>query len=57
MESAQRRVTRERAIGEIAAKIGSVSNLEAIMQTAVEELGRKIGSATEVTFELSNEED
>ena len=57
VESAQRRVTRERAIGEIAAKIGSVSNLEAIMQTAVEELGRKIGSATEVTFELSNEED
>jgi GAF domain-containing protein len=57
VESSQRRASRERAIGEISAKIGSVSELDAIMQTAVEELGRKIGSAAEVTLELSNEED
>ena len=57
VETAQRRAARERAIGEISAKIGSVSELDAIMQTAVEELGRKIGSAAEVTLELANEED
>lgn len=57
VESAQRRAMRERAIGEISTKIGAVSDLEAIMQTAVEELGRKIGSTAEVTLELSNEED
>ena len=52
VESAQRRAARERAIGEISGKIGAVSNLEAILQTAVEELGRKIGSTAEVTLEL-----
>ena len=57
VETAQRRAARERTIGEIAAKIGAVSDLDAIMQATVEELGRRIGSATEVTLELSNEED
>ena len=57
VENAQSRVTRERTIGEISSKIGAVSDLDAIMQAAVEELGRRIGSATEVTFELSSEED
>ena len=52
VESAQRRAARERAIGDISGKIGAVSNLEAILQTAVEELGRKIGSTAEVTLEL-----
>ena len=56
VEGAQRRAARERAIGEISAKIGAVSDLEAIMQTTVEELGRRIGNATEVTFELSAEQ-
>jgi GAF domain-containing protein len=56
VESAQRRASRERAIGDISSKIGAVSDLEAIMQTAVEELGRKIGSAAEVTLELEVEE-
>jgi GAF domain-containing protein len=54
VQSAQRRAARERAIGDISAKIGSVSNLESILQTAVEELGRKIGGATEVSLELSS---
>jgi GAF domain-containing protein len=54
--SAQRRAARERAIGDISAKIGSVSNLEAILQTAVEELGRKIGGATEVSLEISTDD-
>jgi GAF domain-containing protein len=53
IESAQRRAARERAIGDISTKIGAVSNLESILQAAVEELGRKIGGATEVTLEIN----
>ena len=56
VESAQRRASRERAIGEISARIGAVSDMESILQTAVEELGRKIGGATEVIIELESEE-
>jgi GAF domain-containing protein len=56
VESAQRRASRERAIGDISSKIGAVGNLEAILQTAVEELGRKIGGATEVTLEISSKD-
>lgn len=56
VESAQRRAARERAIGEISAKIGSVSELDTIMQTAVEELGRRIGGATEVILEIEQSE-
>jgi GAF domain-containing protein len=53
IDSAQRRAARERAIGDITSRIGAVSNLESILQTAVEELGRKIGGATEVTLEIN----
>jgi GAF domain-containing protein len=53
IESAQRRAARERAIGDISSRIGAVSNLESILQTAVEELGRKIGGAAEVTLEIN----
>lgn len=56
IESAQKRAARERAIGDISSKIGAVSNLESILQAAVEELGRKIGGATEVTLEISAED-
>ena len=54
VESSQLRASRERTIGEISTKIGAVSNIESIMQAAVEELGRKIGGATEVTLELDD---
>jgi GAF domain-containing protein len=57
IESAQRRAARERAIGDISTRIGAVSNLESILQTAVEELGRKIGGAAEVTLEINTDED
>jgi GAF domain-containing protein len=57
VQSAQRRAARERAIGDISAKIGTVSNLESILQVAVEELGRKIGGATEVLLEITNNDD
>jgi GAF domain-containing protein len=56
VESAQRRASRERAIGEISARIGSVSDMESILQTAVEELGRKIGGSAEVILEMDFEE-
>ena len=56
VENAQRRAARERAIGEISSKIGAVSDLEAIMQATVEELGRKIGGGTEVLLELEVED-
>jgi GAF domain-containing protein len=56
VESAQRRAARERAIGDISTRIGAVSNLESILQTAVEELGRKIGGATEVTLEINSDD-
>lgn len=55
VESAQRRASRERAIGEISGKIGSISERNIILQTAVEELGRKIGNS-EIVIELGNEE-
>jgi GAF domain-containing protein len=57
VESAQRRAARERAIGDISTKIGAVSSFEYILQTTVEELGRKIGGATEVTLEIGNGND
>ena len=56
IESAQRRAARERAIGDISSRIGAVSNLESILQTAVEELGRRIGGAAEVTLEINTED-
>ena len=56
VESAERRAARERAIGEISTRIGAVSGVESILQTAVEELGRKIGGAAEVILELDSEE-
>jgi GAF domain-containing protein len=56
VETAQRRASRERAIGEISSKIGAVSNLNIIMQTAVEELGRRLSGTAEVTFELGEAE-
>lgn len=56
VESAQRRAARERSIGEISARIGAVSDIESILQTAVEELGRKLSGVTEVTLELDREQ-
>ncbi len=54
VESAQRRASRERSIGEISARIGSVGDIDSILQAAVEELGRKLSGATEVTLEISH---
>jgi GAF domain-containing protein len=56
VENAQRRASRERSIGEISAQIGAVSDIDSILQTAVEELGRKLSGATEVILELDPEQ-
>ena len=56
VESAQQRASRERTIGEISARIGAVSDIDSILQTAVEELGRKLTGATEVVLELDPEQ-
>ena len=56
VESAQRRASRERSIGEISTRIGAVSDIDAILQTAVQELGRKLSGVAEVTLELDREQ-
>jgi GAF domain-containing protein len=56
VESAQRRASRERSIGEISARIGATSDIDSILQTAVEELGRKLSGVSEVTMELDREQ-
>ena len=55
VESSRRRATRERTIGEISSRIGSVNNLDSIMQIAVEELARRIGGTMDVSLELDVE--
>ncbi|MDO9303092.1 MAG: GAF domain-containing protein, partial [Anaerolineales bacterium] len=42
LQEAQKRAAKERVIGEISAKIGSSSNLESILQTAIQELGNTL---------------
>ena len=56
VENAQRLALRERSIGEISSKIGAASDIDAIMQAAVEELGRRIGATAEVSLELETDE-
>jgi GAF domain-containing protein len=52
LEDAQRRAAREHTISEMASKISSMTNIDSILRSTVEELGHQIGG-TEVTFELS----
>jgi GAF domain-containing protein len=54
LEESQRRATREHMISEITNKISSITNIDSIMRSTVEELGKQIGGA-EVTFELSTD--
>jgi GAF domain-containing protein len=53
LEESQRRATREHMISEMTNKISSITNIDSIMRSTVEELGRQI-SGTEVTFELNS---
>jgi GAF domain-containing protein/HAMP domain-containing protein len=54
-EETRRRAQRERAIAEVSTKISAYSDTDSIIRSAVEELGRRLGSATEVTLELGND--
>jgi len=53
LEDSQRRATRERAIGEISTQIGKASDIDAILRSTVEELGKKLRNA-EVAIQLGN---
>jgi GAF domain-containing protein/HAMP domain-containing protein len=51
IEESQRRAVKERAIGEISAKISAGTEIETILKTAVRELGNQIGGA-QITVEM-----
>ncbi|MBL8089913.1 MAG: GAF domain-containing protein [Anaerolineales bacterium] len=51
LEDSQRRASKEQAIGEISTKITASTDIEAILRTAVRELGTQI-SGTQVTVEI-----
>jgi GAF domain-containing protein len=56
LKDAQKRAAKERIIGEISAKIGSSSNLESILQTAIQELGNTLpGMEISVQFKENQE--
>jgi GAF domain-containing protein len=53
LEDSQRRATKEQAIGEISTKISANTDIEAILRTAVRELGAQI-SGTQITVEIGS---
>jgi GAF domain-containing protein/HAMP domain-containing protein len=55
IQESQRQVIKEQAISEITSKIGSSINLENVLQTAVEELGRSI-PGSEVIIKLKEDD-
>ena len=55
LEDSRRRAARERTISEMSAKIVSSTEMDAILRTAVEELGRQISGA-QVFLELESNE-
>jgi GAF domain-containing protein len=54
LQESQKKVAKERAIGEISAKIGSVSNLESLLQTTIQELGNTLPN-TDIAIQFSTE--
>ncbi|NOT05170.1 MAG: GAF domain-containing protein [Anaerolineales bacterium] len=52
LQEAQKRAAKERTIGQISAKIGSLVNLENIVQTAIQELGSTL-PGTEVAIQFT----
>jgi GAF domain-containing protein len=53
---AQKRAAKERVIGEISSKIGSLVNIENILQTAIQELGATLPD-TNIAFQFSSTSD
>ena len=56
LQEAQKRAAKERVIGEISAKIGSSSNLESILQTAIQELGNTL-PGTDIAIQFKNSQE
>ena len=54
LSEAQQRASRERIIGDISASISTFSDMEGILRTAVQQLGRRLGGA-EVVLELGTD--
>lgn len=54
--SSQKRAAKERAIGEISTKISAETDMESILQTAVQEIGRALSSA-DVVIQLREPEE
>ncbi len=54
-EETRQRAQRDAMISEISNKISTYSDIDSIMRSAVEELGHRLGSSTEVTLELGND--
>jgi len=56
LEDSQRRASRERAIGEISTSISSAVDIDTILRTTVDELGKKLKNA-EVSIHVGNEQE
>jgi GAF domain-containing protein len=52
LDDSQRRAARERSISEMSSKIGSASDIDAILRSTVEELGKTLGNA-EVAIQIN----
>jgi GAF domain-containing protein len=56
LKEAQKRAAKERVIGEISAKIGSSSNLESLLQIAIQELGNTL-PGTDVAIQFKKDQE
>ena len=56
LQEAQRRAAKERAIGDISAKIGSLVNIDNILETALLELGTTLPN-TDIAIQFENEKE
>jgi len=54
LQEAQKRAAKERTISEISAKIGSLNNLENLLQTTIQELGNTLPN-TDIAIQISTE--
>jgi GAF domain-containing protein len=54
LQEAQKRATKERTIGQISAKIGSLNNLESLLQTAIQELGNTLPN-TDIAIQITSD--
>jgi len=54
LQESHKRAAKERTIGEISAKIGSLSNLENLIKTTIQELGNTLPN-TDIAIQISNE--